>query len=72
MASLNERGCPPEDREERLLIASTILGRPIGSFDDLTAGDASTFIDTLARTKDHAQLMTLLDEFDTAQQGPES
>jgi len=66
MASLNERGIDPEDREERLLVASKIVGRAISSFDELDGRDASRLIDTLARTKNRDELWELLDAIDEA------
>lgn len=63
-ASLQERGVDPKDDEERLLIASKVVGRPIESFNDLMSGEAKQIIDTLARTKNRDQLWALLDEID--------
>lgn len=53
-----------DDRDERHLIASTILGRKVDSFKSLTIDEAGTLIDTFARVKDQEQLTALLDEFD--------
>jgi hypothetical protein len=64
MAQLGDLGVDPNDREERLLIASQIVGRPVGSFSELTNDDAKKLIDTVGRCRDRAQLMTLLDEID--------
>lgn len=64
MASLTERGIDPNDREERLLVASKILGFQVESFDDLSGGNASTLIDTLARTSTRKELWALLDAID--------
>lgn len=52
--------------EERYLIASTIIGRPIESFTQLTKGDATQIVDTLAWVKDRTALMNLLDTIDQA------
>jgi hypothetical protein len=71
MAQLGELGVDPNDREERLLIASQIVGRPVGSFSELTNDDAKKLIDTLGRVRTREQLMALLDEID-AQQGDQS
>lgn len=73
-ASLGERGVDNSDDEERHLIASKIVGRPIASFNDLTVDEAKVLIDTVARTKDRDQLWAMLDEIDAAaaDQGDES
>lgn len=64
MASLTERGIDPNDREERLLVATKILGFEVETFDDLTANNVSLLIDTFARTKNREELWALLDEID--------
>lgn len=53
-----------EDRDERLAICSTIVGRELESTNNLTKGEASTLIDTLARVKDRDGLYRLLDTID--------
>lgn len=65
LASLGERGVDNNDREERLHIVGQIAGREIGSFDDLVSIEASRVIDTIARTRDRADLMALLDAIET-------
>lgn len=60
MASLSGLGVDTEG-PERHEVASRILGRPVGSFTELTSRDGSTLIDTLARCKTQADLWALLD-----------
>lgn len=64
-ATLGELGVD-DVREERLLIASKIVNRPIDSFTDLSKSEASHMIDTLAQMKDKAELWALLDAIDEA------
>jgi hypothetical protein len=63
-AALKDLGVDDDD-DERHLIVSTILQRPVESFRDLTVNDAKTLLDTFARVEDKEQLSALLDEFDT-------
>jgi len=69
---LGEMGVDPKDDEERLLIASKLASRAIGSFNDLTAAEAAHIIDTLGRVPDRAALTELLDVIDAAAQETES
>jgi hypothetical protein len=48
------------ERPERLYIASTIVGRPLGSANDLTTAEASRLIDALAPVGDRDGLEDLL------------
>jgi len=70
-SQLGEMGVDPKDDEERLLIASKLASRTIGSFNELTAAEAAHIIDTLGRVPDRAKLNELLDVLD-AQAGDES
>jgi hypothetical protein len=54
------------DRDERLNITSTIVGREIGSSNDLTHAEASQVMDTLARCETRERLYELLDNIDQA------
>ena len=65
-ASLGELGVAKDDDEERLLIASKIVSRPVESFNKMTSREASHLIDTLARCGSKADLWALLDELDAA------
>lgn len=51
-----------ESRENRLQITSELAGRVVGSSKDLTSVEASRVIDTLARVKDLAGLVELLEK----------
>lgn len=64
MAQFNKLGVNPDDREERLLITSKIVNRPVSSSTDLTAAEASKLSDTLATVRDYNSLAALLDEID--------
>lgn len=63
-AQLGELNIAEEDREERLLITSKIVGRSIATFNDLTNDDAKKLIDTLGRVRDRVALNDLLDAID--------
>lgn len=47
--------------EDRHWITGAIVGRPVESFNDLTSGDASKIVDTLARCKSRADLDVVLE-----------
>lgn len=64
-ASMSSLGVD-EDRDERHLIAGALAHRAVASMNDLTSGDASKVIDTLARCKDKAALNDLLDAVEDA------
>lgn len=64
-ASLSGLGVD-QDRDERHLIAGAICGRAVTSMNDLSSGDASKLIDTLAMVPDKAALNELLDGLDAA------
>lgn len=56
-----------DEREERLLVATTILGREVETFEDLAADECKTLIDALAMVtppNDRAALNRLLDQYD--------
>lgn len=62
LAMLSGLGVAAGDREERLLVTGTLLGRPLATYDDLTAGDAHHLIDTLGPLEgDRAKLDAVLD-----------
>lgn len=65
MAQFGEYGMG-EDREERLLVCSTIIGREVASTNNLTHDEAAQIMDTLARVNDRAGLNNLLDTIDQA------
>lgn len=46
-AQLKAVGCP-EDRDERLRVVGLLLGKPVGSMNELAFGDGSELIETLA------------------------
>jgi hypothetical protein len=61
-ATLGTLGIADEDEGyERKLIASRITGRHVYSFNDLTTGEASHIIDTLASFGSSADLYAHLD-----------
>lgn len=66
LGQLGGLGVDTNDREERLLICSSIAGRSIESSTDLTRDEAKAIIDTLAKVEDREQLMRLLDTIDEA------
>lgn len=51
-----------DDRDERLAVLSTLVGRPVGSANDLTRQEASRVIDFLAKTRDRERLYATMDE----------
>lgn len=55
-----------EDRAERHLIAGALAGRAVTSFNDLTSGDASKIIDSLARLDTKEALSDFLDALEDA------
>ena len=50
-----------EDREERLAVLSTIVGRTVESANDLTRAEASRAIDFLGKTRDRDRLYATMD-----------
>lgn len=55
--------------EERLLVASGLIGRDVTSFNQLTKRDGSHLIETLARVETRAELDALIDAAEQAQGG---
>lgn len=64
MGQFSALGINPDDREERLLITSKIVGRAVASSNDVTYAEAKGLLDTLGRVKDKAALSELLDAID--------